>query len=428
MVRYNLDDVFGVSRELPLNYVSRDGVDKRLLAELKAKHHIVIYGGSKQGKTSLRKKCLDSNDYVLIQCSNRSDLADLHGNILKRCGYELTQSAKKTLSGKNKIAAKAGLKFPGVGEASISAGSEGAEAVEVVMAPLEIDLEDVNDIIHALSAIGFNKKIILEDFHYLPYDTQKDFSVALKAFHEKSSYIFIIVGVWLEDNRLIVHNGDLTGRVVSVDADKWSDGELNEVMDEGAKLLNIEFDKNFRESLIKGCLESVYLVQEVCRRACMAANIFQTSDVKVVVGEGVDVAELIKLVVNGQTARYSAFITNFADGFQDTDLEMHKWLLFPILNSTPAELEGGLRYRDIRATLQEVHPRRDGLNAGNITQSLKSAASLQSKKQIMPIIIDYDETAKKLSVVDKGFLLWLKHQDRVELLQDIDLPSNYVRF
>lgn len=423
MKKYTVDEVFGISRDLPLNYVSRDLVDGKLLAELRARHHIVIYGSSKQGKTSLRKKCLDNDDYVLVQCSNRSDLADLHANILKRCGFELTQSTKRTASGKNKVSAKAGFAVPGVGGASGAAEAEESKATETTSAPLEIDLEDVNDVISALISLNFKKKIVLEDFHYLPYETQKDFSIALKAFHERSDFIFIVVGVWLEDNRLIVHNGDLTGRVVSVNADQWSTTELNQVINDGAQLLGIEFHEKFKSDLVEGCLESVYLVQEVCRRSCLAAGINGTVDTPTTVGSSTDVKQLIKNVVDEQTARYSSFITNYSDGFQDTDLEMHKWLLLPILKASIEDLEKGLRYRDIRAALQESHPRREGLNAGNITQSLKSAASLQARKQIMPIIIDYDETARKLNVVDKGFLLWLSHQDRAELLRDVGLPG-----
>jgi len=54
------------------------------------------------------------------------------------------------------------------------------------------------------------------------------------------------MGVWLEENRLIVYNGDLTGRVIAVDADKWNNQELIKV-DDGARLLNIDF-RGFQEN------------------------------------------------------------------------------------------------------------------------------------------------------------------------------------
>jgi hypothetical protein len=69
--------------------------------------------------------------------------------------------------------------------------------------------------------------------------------------------------------------------------------------------------------------------------------------------------------------------------------------------------------------MHQIHPRKDSLNVGNLTQALQSAASLQSKKDIMPIIIDYNQTSRRMNIVDKGFLIWLQHQDVDDLLKDL---------
>jgi hypothetical protein len=59
---------------------------------------------------------------------------------------------------------------------------------------------------------------------------------------------------------------------------------------------------------------------------------------------------------------------------------------------------------------------------GNLTQALQSTASLQVKKDIKPIVLDYDQTNSKLNIVDHGFLIWLENQDRAELLDLAELP------
>lgn len=430
METYSVDEVFGITRELPLNYVQRSAVDDKLKSELKAGHHVVIYGSSKQGKTSLRKHCMRPEHYILVQCSNKSDMGELHANILKRAGFEITQSNKKSLSGRSKVFAtfKGTLKAAFLGqsastEASAGAESERVEGSEKVTLPLELDIDDVNDVIAALKSINFSKWIVLEDFHYLPYEIQRDFSIELKAFHESSSITFIVVGVWLEDNRLIVYNGDLTGRVISVNADRWEQKDLHQVISDGGALLNVSFEPEFARQLVDLSQESVYVVQETCRRACLAEDVRETCTTMVHVGERIDVQGLVKSVVDQQSARYEGFLTNFADGFQDTELEMHKWLLYPILTADLEHLRSGLKYREIRASLVEAHPRKAELNPGNITQSLQSSASLQVKKNIMPIIVDYDQSSKTLHVVDKGFLIWLQHQDSLELLDNVGLRT-----
>lgn len=104
-MEYTVDEVYGLSRNIPLNYVERHDVDERLRCNLNRDKHITIFGSSKQGKTCLRKHCLNENDYILVQCSNRWSLSDLNANILKRAGYELTESTNVTYEGKAKVSA-----------------------------------------------------------------------------------------------------------------------------------------------------------------------------------------------------------------------------------------------------------------------------------------------------------------------------------
>ena len=80
---HTVDEVFGVSRDLPLNYVTRESVDNKMIDNLSRGSHLVIYGTSKQGKTSLRKNCLKDVDYVVVSFQNRWSLAETHAAILK---------------------------------------------------------------------------------------------------------------------------------------------------------------------------------------------------------------------------------------------------------------------------------------------------------------------------------------------------------
>ena len=75
------DEVFGVQRDLPLNYITRSAVDDVLIGYLTRDKHVVIFGSSKQGKTSLRKHSLNDDDYVVVQCSNKWDLPELQRSL-----------------------------------------------------------------------------------------------------------------------------------------------------------------------------------------------------------------------------------------------------------------------------------------------------------------------------------------------------------
>ncbi len=304
---HKITDVFGIGRELPLNYVSRKKVDNVFKENLSREKHLVAYGSSKQGKTSLRKKCIGDDAHIVVSCLNTMSLSDLHAAILKKTGYKVELSETQTASGQQKVIAE----FKGKGKVPLVAEVEGGVVLESTdinentkdIAPLELDLSDVNDIIAALINIELDQLIILEDFHYLPVDTQKNFAFALKSFHENSNLCFVVVGVWRDKNRLIYYNGDLAGRVMSIDADEWSEDELTEVIKAGEALLNIDFDKSFVDGLLSHAYEAVYLVQEACLQACRVSGIEQTCDKMTTIGTDLDPKQIIEDIVGEQGKR-----------------------------------------------------------------------------------------------------------------------------
>jgi hypothetical protein len=420
-----LRDVFGVGREVPLNYVAREEVDNKFLNNLSRDKHVVIYGSSKQGKTSLRKHCLDEDDCIVISCINTMSLPELNGAILKSAGYRIEQQTTKTIGGAWTYSAE----FSGEGKVPLVAKATGkasgsyekSKSNELQSSRLEIDLGDVNDIISALNEIKFTKFIVLEDFHYLSAEAQKSFSFSLKAYHENSRLCFIIVGVWREQNRLIYYNGDLTNRVISIDVDNWSDEHLREVISIGEGLLNVKINDDTVSGIVSNCDKSVSLAQECCHRICEKFGISETQRDYKEIGQGVDTRELVRNIVSDQSGRYSAFITNFLEGFQQTGLEMYKWLIYSVIITPNEDLEDGLRRAKISSTIKEKHPEGMKLNEGNITQALQNTAPLQVQKSVRPIILDYDQTTKSLTVVDRSFLIWLNYQDRNELINEIGI-------
>lgn len=64
-----VNEVYGVSNQMIETYIERKEVDYLFLEGLQRRKHIIIYGASKQGKTSLTNKHLTENDYVKVNCS-----------------------------------------------------------------------------------------------------------------------------------------------------------------------------------------------------------------------------------------------------------------------------------------------------------------------------------------------------------------------
>jgi hypothetical protein len=424
-VCHPLETVYGVSRRVPLTYISRTYVDDVFSSNLRRQKHIVVYGGSKQGKTSLRKNCLRDEESVIVQCASATSRERLYELILKEAGASVEVSSSLTVSGSHKL----GVKISGEGKIPLLAKASGegvgergkSRTRQQNYTNFEIDPADVNDVIRVLESIGFKKHIVLEDFHYLPEEIQKEIAIDLKAFHEKSELSFIIIGVWLESNRLEMYNGDLTGRLVSINADRWEHTDLEKVIHEGQHLLNVVFNESAKAHIVKQCQDNVGLLQDICYRLCEAAQVFETSAELRTVGAAGEVLDVLETIVEQQAGRYNMFLREFSHGFQTTELDMYRWIAYAVVTSQDSDLRRGLKLATIHRIIESVHPKGEGaLHRNSVLQALANVRRLQQKKQIRPIILDYDSSNNLLSVVDIGFILYLNSRPHTEVLALIE--------
>lgn len=413
-----VDEVFRTSRDLPKNYISRKHVDDLFIDSLTKDTHVVIHGSSKQGKTSLRKKNLLEDDYICITCSNTWEIADINESILKKAGYLVTVSESKTIKGTSKVKLSVGLGGNKIGtDISIDL------AKKINRQRLELDLSNTNDVISALKEIFFTKFIVLEDFHYLKIDSQVDFSISLKAYHEDSHLCFIIVGVWLEDDRLTTFNGDLAGRIVSINADKWLNENFDELFSVSEALLNISFRNEFKDSVKSHCNGSIFLVQQLCMKVCEEQGITRTQEVQIEVAKGIDIETEIKSVLNMHSGRFVKFLMDFSAGFQATDLDLYKWILYALITIEDRYLIEGLPIQALRRKILIKHPKKSEISLKKLTGALNKSVTLQLDNRTKPIVFEFDPNRQRLKIVDKSFLLWKRFQVKSELLGYIDLAE-----
>lgn len=418
-----LADVYGVSRSVPKTYVSRVAVDGKFVNSLARDKHIVVFGGSKQGKTCLRKTCLQESDYVVIQCGRSTSAETIYATLLKEAGATVSVTETITAEGRHKfgveLGAKASIKVVEV-EGKGSYEHERAKGTETERTYFEIDPGDPNDVIRVLASLEFKKYVVLEDFHYLDEDVQRRIAVDLKAFHEKSSLCFIVVAVWRESNRLVLFNGDLAGRLIPVDADEWSTAELTEVVSQGEPLLNVKFAPDVREAVINGCQGNVGMLQEACYRICERENLFLTVTNTVTFSQSAVVQSVYAEIAHEQAGRYENFLADFVGGFQKTELQMYRWIAHVIATASVDELKRGVQATEVHRRIEQVHPHHGRLLYNNTLQALSNIQKLQYAKKVQPVILDFNPNGPTLHVVDGGFLVFLASRDRNDLLRIVN--------
>lgn len=413
-----LDDVYGISREgVPATYVSRTAVDDRFLNEITRDQHIVIYGSSKQGKSSLLRTALKPTDYVAVQCAIDWDKEDVYRAVLKETGIKIAETTTHTKSGgvelRAEVKVEGGVPFFAKAQGGSDVTGKRGKSDEVTERFIEFDPSSATDVIRVLTEAEFEQFIVLEDFHYLGPEVQQQLASDLKTFFERSKISFIIVGVWLEANRLVVYNGDLAGRITSIPADTWEPDELRAVARAGEPLLNLAFSDDVLDDLVQRSQRNVGLFQEALRQMCLHRSVYSTSADTVEFDDVAEVGAAYVYVADQLAARYANVISQFSEGLRDKELHMYKWIMHAVISADDEQRQAGLKVQDMIRHVNEHHPTRAGkLAPNNVTAALKNVAKVQHHAKTQPIVFDFDEAHQRLRVVDNQFLLYLASTDR----------------
>ena len=400
---------------IPLNYIQRQ-LDEVFVENITHGNHVVVHGSSKQGKTSLRKYHLEPAGYIAINCINTWTLEDIFKSILKAVGFIQETEVKSQKTGK----VGGGLSIW-----KFKFDSSAEKQMVRTGKSLEINTQDPNDVVSALKENGFDNKVIsIDDFHYLVDDVQKSFSTAVKVFHDNSDIKFLITAVWSGD-RISVMNGDLQGRITAINADIWSREDLNKLFTDSEALLNISFKPEVKDHLLDKSDGFVHMVQTVAKNICQKEGVFKTQPHIKEIGHNICIDEEILNYISQSNNRYKTLFEELCARDDSSEYEFYRWMLFVIIAKFEEKyLKSGLYFNAIYRFLEAQHPKATsftGTTKRKFKNMLKKIVDMQSKINISPIVFDYDENADKLEIVDKTFVLWLKYQDKQDLLEHIDM-------
>ena len=145
-------------------------------------------------KTALVSRHLPYEENIVVRLTPNTNISDIYSSILRQIGVEIEVTKQNeeasTASATVGIKAKATIWLFGEGEASAS-GSIGTAKKELnTYKTIPFNLAVAQDISELLHEINFNKKVILENFHYLDEEKQRELSFDLRTFQE-TGIIFV---------------------------------------------------------------------------------------------------------------------------------------------------------------------------------------------------------------------------------------------
>lgn len=428
-----LEEVFGVSAKPIRSYVERTDVDNRFLEALVSDKEVIVYGSSKQGKTALVSKYLPYDAHILVSLTPKMTVLDIYQIILSKAGVRIASGGaeKRGTEGSISIGAKVKAIIPllGGGEVNTAASTKGTSSSEHQFEEIPINLELPQHVSDLLRRVKCEKWVILENFHYLNEDVQKQFAFDLRAFQELGVR-FVILGVWREKNRMAQFNGDLLDRVIEIPVEPWTQTDFRHVVRVGSQELNIEIADELIGRALESSFSSIGVFQELLKGICADAGVTSTARTKQVIDDPRSVTRAVANKANDYASRHQRALEAIAAGHPSgggakSDLPplfLPYYLVRVILEGGYDAIAGGMRRTYLHERIRAIHHRGDDVRASDISNLLGGLANLQAVKSISPPIIDYDAQNRLLQVVDSTFYFFIKNANLPEILEAIQNP------
>jgi hypothetical protein len=405
-----LGDVFGISTSVPkYTYIDRAGLDRRFTYLLRQDRHLVIHGASKQGKTILRKKNLPENQCLIVPCGASSNRDRIYLEILRQLGSKIPTEISNTLTLggdlKGKISSQLNLPLFASGMAELEGEGNIEQESETVSTPIGIDPSSLVYIAEEIKRSG--KKVIIEDFHYLPEQEKINLAFDLKAFWD-SEVFFIIIGIWSDQNLLTYYNGDLSGRIEEIDI-RWTVQELEQVLQMGSIALNIEFDSSIQKEILEDANQNVGLLQRIAEKYCYEAGAYEKQSDKKLVEDQAALTRCRNMICNEESVRYRLFDDVVSRGFQDSgksELKVYQRIVQVFVDAPIQDLRDGISKNELLTRIQVYEER---VRMSDLSAALNRIDKLQAIRGLTPIVLSYNPNTQRIQLVDREFLFYRKY-------------------
>lgn len=398
-----LKQVFGIRTEVSdFSYVDRGGLDAEISKVAARDMHIALRGESKSGKSWLRQKIF--KDANVISCRLGFTTNEIYRQVLANLDISLviekSTSGGATLSFKG--SSEMGWKWlaKAKGEVKVD-GQVNHEVIEKTLGQDEFDFTFLSDVIKASG-----KRVIIEDFHYLGSDVQRELAHELKTFWDYGIY-FVIVGVWHRKNFITYLNADVAGRVHEVSV-YWTNNELEASISKGARALNIEISAEIKKRLAQDSYNNVGILQSLIYSYCELVGVQEKQDIikdfsfaDKVDDAGMAYADQIEAV-------YQLFAENVSEGIKKRkdSTQIYAYAMQTIVDAKDAELIEGL---SIDAIFERSRKRQSRIQKGNLRTVLGKFREIQIDDRGKGLVLTFDDPTQSIIIVDRGLLFYRKY-------------------
>ena len=417
-----LSDVFGrSSRSNPLSYIVRS-VERDFREALGDEKYevLVIYGTSKQGKSSLRRNVLPNGSCTFVSAGQNMSREALYRDALSEVGANIKTTHEHASTTETKFSIDVSGppwllldKLLGGAASRKRERTEGGKSEEV-----EVDLSLAASVARLYSKYGGRKPIVIDNFHHIEPPVQAEIATDIRAFAEYGIKL-VILGTWKAQNYIQKKNTDLIGRVCALSIEPWTEADLLRVIEAGEQLLNIRFEPNVRAILLQRCTGNIALLQEILNLYLRSLGIVGRCETQTSVDDEYALRQACRSVAEGMLHhQIEAFqeIAKIGGKWTDGRTRMY-WVLRAFLSDQRSTHVDGVEFERLygrASNLLAAEGRSESMPRKVVLTLLKKDLLASQQKFLKTPIIGYDATADRLVTMDSWTLFIIRlHRDKI---------------
>lgn len=237
---------------------------------------IVLYGHTKCGKTTLivnklrqtyehtfTTRCMDGMTYENIIIDAFDQLGSVYSDVTKTKGFKISPEISVTYKD-----IKGTLKL---GEYTNQTQTSGKQII-----PPQLTARRIGEFFGASKSCW-----VLEDFHKIKGTDKSKTSGLMKVFKDMSETYpelkIIALGAVGTAREVVEYNQEMEDRVTEIYIPYMKDGEIEEIIIRGEKLLNIKFAPDVRKRIVKYSCGLPAICHQLCLNICFNRNINETA-------------------------------------------------------------------------------------------------------------------------------------------------------
>ncbi len=337
------------ARRMYAGHSTPEGLQKRFEQRMgEVGRQIVLHGDTGVGKTSLVQHILDTRkvDYIRVECGQPFDTMIKEALAAAGLTEDKFEIVEET-SGQAGVKASLGLLFSGLQRSDTNTETKVSYPVSL---PTTARV--------ALSTAGV-KVLFLDNFENLRAkdhgkETAVEIAQLMKSFSDTGDVKLVVAGIPEESEALLLLDEATSRRTAEIEVPRMSDEELDEILQNGERLLNIEFDADARAAIIRFSDGFPYYTHLLALHATRKA----LEDGENRVSSAHFVAALGEIIEDASLSLRRAY-ANAAE--TSGEVMVRKSIMTAMARSEKSEMT----FREIREAFQQIHPQYDDLKKLN---------------------------------------------------------------